>query len=251
MRRLILLTGVLALPSVSALAAPSDLAAVPCQGWAADIPRVGPGIDDLSCYAFQAVAGELIEASCSAEGVALNGVPYPMSCRVYFGPAGASASEAYGVGSLLQSTQSTGAYTFAVAYDGRQSFFADEKFQFQVVSRPTCVADANSLCLGDWRFRVSATYVAADGSLRNAMPVPLTTDSGYFYFFDASNVELVLKVLDACASDGEWWVFAAGLTDVGVTLTVLDTTTHAQKVYTNPAGQAFAPIQDTAAFPCP
>ena len=30
------------------------------------------------------------------------------------------------------------------------------------------------------------------------MGVPLTSDSGYFWFFDADNIELVVKVLDAC-----------------------------------------------------
>ena len=82
------------------------------------------------------------------------------------------------------------------------------------------------------------------------MGVSLTGDSGYFWFFDAANIELVVKVLDACTL-GNFWVFAGGLTNVGVTLIVEDTQTGASKTYTNPIGTAFAPLQDTKAFSCP
>lgn len=61
-----------------------------------------------------------------------------------------------------------------------------------------------------------------------ATPVQLTGDTGYFWFFNASNVELVVKVLDACHF-GRFWVFAGGLTNVDVDLTVTDTATGAVK----------------------
>ena len=47
------------------------------------------------------------------------------------------------------------------------------------------------------------------------------------------------------------WFFAAGLTNVEVTMTVTDTYSGISKTYTNPAGTPFAPIQDTGTFPCP
>ena len=34
-------------------------------------------------------------------------------------------------------------------------------------------------------------------------------------------------------------------------MTVTDTETGVQKIYTNPLGTAFVPLQDTAAFACP
>src|SRR5205807_4105842 len=43
-------------------------------------------------------------------------------------------------------------------------------------------------------------------------------------------------------------VFAGGLTDVNVVLTVRDTVTGTTRTYTNPSGTAFQPIQDTDAF---
>ena len=81
---------------------------------------------------------------------------------------------------------------------------------------------------------------------------PLTADTGYFWFFDSANVEMVIKVLRGCAVNGNYWVFAGGLTDVQTVLTVRDTRTGDVKTYTNPRGRAFQPIQDIDAFPsCP
>ena len=82
----------------------------------------------------------------------------------------------------------------------------------------------------------------------------LTADTGGdFWFFNSANVEVVTKVLNGCGlSPGNYWVFSAGLTNVGVTLTYTDMMTGAVKTYTNPAGAAFEPVQDTRAFAtCP
>jgi hypothetical protein len=47
-------------------------------------------------------------------------------------------------------------------------------------------------------------------------------------------------------------VFAGGLTDVQVELTVVDTATGAPQTYLNTQGTPFQPIQDTSAFAsCP
>jgi hypothetical protein len=82
--------------------------------------------------------------------------------------------------------------------------------------------------------------------------VELTADSGYFYFFNSANIEIVIKVLNACALNQRYWVFAAGLTNVEVNLRVVDTQTGTVKTYLNPIQTAFAPVQDTDAFAtCP
>ena len=44
------------------------------------------------------------------------------------------------------------------------------------------------------------------------------------------------------------WVFAAGLTDVEVSLTITDQQTGSTRTYSNAQGTPFAPIQDTAAL---
>jgi hypothetical protein len=115
----------------------------------------------------------------------------------------------------------------------------------------TCNPDATKVCSQGGRFAIVATFDAGNGNMGAAHAMQLSIDSGYFWFFDASNPEVVVKVVDGCGLGGHFWVFAAGLTNVRVVLTVIDTQTGAAKVYTNPAGTAFAPIQDAAAFSCP
>jgi hypothetical protein len=116
-------------------------------------------------------------------------------------------------------------------------------------SSATCTPTPTALCLAAGRFRVEASWRTAVAS-GQALASPLTADTGTFTFFDAANVEAVVKVLDACSFPGapRFWVFAAGLTNVEVVLTVTDTRTGAVKTYTNPLNHAFQPIQDTAAF---
>lgn len=102
--------------------------------------------------------------------------------------------------------------------------------------------------LGD-RFRVSADWRTADGVSGTATAVPLTGETGLFWFFSPGNVELVVKVLDACVPPFErFWVYASGLTDVEVDLTVEDTWTGQSKTYLRPRGSLFAPLADTGTF---
>ena len=115
-----------------------------------------------------------------------------------------------------------------------------------------CVQDASTLCLSNDRYRVTAQWQKTDGTSGNGNAISLTSDSGYFWFFDPSNIELITKVLNACGLNANYWVFGAGLTNVKVTVDVLDTSTGVSEQYVNPLGTAFQPIQDTAAFPtCP
>ncbi len=115
-----------------------------------------------------------------------------------------------------------------------------------------CTPDATTLCLNDGRFQVRARWQVRSGDSGQANAIALTPDTGYFWFFDQNNVEAVIKVLDACPINGNFWAFAAGLTDVEVVLTVTDTETGTIKIYDNPLGTPFAPIQDTQAFDtCP
>lgn len=108
------------------------------------------------------------------------------------------------------------------------------------------------LSLNDDRFEVYVTWQTSDGGTGSGQPVRLTRDTGYFWFFDPENVELVVKVLNACEPFGRFWVFAAGLTDVAVEVTVVDTATGATFDFSNPQGQAFQPVQATDAFAtCP
>ncbi|HEX2225023.1 MAG TPA: choice-of-anchor Q domain-containing protein, partial [Thermoanaerobaculia bacterium] len=112
-----------------------------------------------------------------------------------------------------------------------------------------CVNGGASLCLNDGRFRVTAAWRTNQGQSGQGQAVRLTDDSGYFWFFDPANVEVTLKVLDACTlTPRRFWFFASGLTNVEVTLTVTDTVTGQVKTYVNPLNRNFRPIFDTNAF---
>ena len=114
-----------------------------------------------------------------------------------------------------------------------------------------CVPSDTRLCLNGGRFQVEAQWTA-NGTTGPGHAVSLTSDTGYFWFFNAANIEAVVKVLNACALNQRYWFFAGGLTDVKVHLTVTDTRTGAVKAYDNPRGTPFRPIQDTGAFAtCP
>ena len=112
-------------------------------------------------------------------------------------------------------------------------------------------ADA-ALPLRSGRFQVAVSWKTPEGQAGAGHAVPLTADSGLFWFFNQANIELIVKVLDGCGVNGHYWVFAGGLTDVEATVVVTDTTTGASRTYTNPQGTAFKPVQDTQAFgSCP
>jgi predicted esterase len=123
-------------------------------------------------------------------------------------------------------------------------------------SRPgpsaACEAGATRLCLQKGRFRAEVTWDAQGSSGSGQTVANPSPDSGLFWFFSPDNWELMVKVLDGCALNGRYWVFAAGTTNVHYVLTVTDTATGAVARYENPAGKAAAAVTDTNAFQtCP
>jgi hypothetical protein len=164
------------------------------------------------------------------------------SCPILPPPGPAVVRIEDGIGSLAP-----GAYRLRYLFEGVE--IATHEFTVGH-ALGSCRPDVDVLCLGDRRFEVQATW-EADGQAGKGQAGEVRRDTGRLSFFSPGNVELVVKVLDACALDGRFWVFAGGLTNLRVTLTVTDTTTGAVRTYENPAGTAFKPIQDTAAFACP
>lgn len=110
-----------------------------------------------------------------------------------------------------------------------------------------CGPTVGTLCLSQKRFEVSATYRNQGGS-GTAKAISLSDSSGFFTFDNPDSVELVVKVLNACSFTPNIWVFAGGLTNQEVTLTVTDTKTGAVRTYFNPLGTTFVTVTDTAAF---
>jgi hypothetical protein len=110
-----------------------------------------------------------------------------------------------------------------------------------------CKTVASTLVLNDCRFGLNVEWTDSRGRTGRGTPVSLTNDTGYFWFFNAANVELVIKVLDARSINGSFWVFYGALSNVDYTLTVSDSLTGEVKVYRNRSG-SFASVGDTAAF---
>lgn len=120
-------------------------------------------------------------------------------------------------------------------------------------SEGSCVPSTTALCLNRDRFKVGVTWTITGGATGPGIAVRLAEDTGSFWFFGPNNLELLIKVLDACVpSFNRYWVFAGGITDVGTVITVTDTKTSTVKTYTNPLGRPFPPMLDTDAFAtCP
>ncbi len=111
-----------------------------------------------------------------------------------------------------------------------------------------CVPGPSTLCLNQGRFQVDVDWTTQGGSGVGTVDAFQSADSGLFWFFSPENLELLIKVLDACTINDRFWVFAAATTDVQYTLNVTDTVTGAQRQYFNAAGNAADAVTDTDAF---
>jgi ELWxxDGT repeat protein len=119
--------------------------------------------------------------------------------------------------------------------------------QSVVAATGVCEPAPTRLCLNGDRFAVEATWKDFQGNAGMGKVVKLTADTGYFWFFNQENVEVVLKVLNGLPVNGHHWVFYGALSSVEYTLTVTDTATGIRKTYKNASG-SMASVADTGAF---
>lgn len=174
------------------------------------------------------------------------------SSEATFSPVGSIGPNvtALAVNILLSGTT----YFFRLRADGPggTSAYSNVASATTLSSDSPCTPTATAICLNGGRFRVQAMFLTPQGQNGLANTVKLTDDSGYLWFFGATNIEAVIKVLDGCAVNNRYWLFAGGLTNVRVMLTVTDTVRGSSATYLNQQGPAFQPIQDTGAFAtCP
>ena len=93
---------------------------------------------------------------------------------------------------------------------------------------------AGALCLLHDRFRITATWQNQfDGSSGTAGATPASDISGFLYFSNPSNTELVVKVVDFGDVVKFFW---GQLTNFHYTIKVLDTANNVTKTYTNTPG---------------
>ncbi len=119
--------------------------------------------------------------------------------------------------------------------------------QRTVPVKAACAPSSTRLCLNGGRFAVEVAWKDFSGHTGAGQAVELTGDTGWFWFFSNTNVEVVLKVLDGTPVNGHHWVFYGALSNVEYTVTVTDTQTGQVKIYKNASGQ-LSSIADTDAF---
>lgn len=107
---------------------------------------------------------------------------------------------------------------------------------------------APTLSLLGGRFAIEAQWDTGDHQ-GFGTPVVLTNEVGTFWFFNSDNVELIVKVHEACVDPYQrYWVFVAGLTNVAVDLRVRDLVAGFEHTYHSSSGDAFPTILDTGTF---
>lgn len=143
-----------------------------------------------------------------------------------------------------------GASLESAAADPNPGSDPETTIQNLVPNTVACGGAENALCLADGRFRVEVDWTNFQGESGSGFGGNLTPETGALFFFDEANVEMLVKVLDACAINNRFWLFAGALTNVGVEMSVTDTTTGASQVYANQLGTHFEAITDTQSFPC-
>jgi hypothetical protein len=114
-----------------------------------------------------------------------------------------------------------------------------------------CLPESDVLCLNQDRFAVRVQWQDFQGGSGVGQAVPFRDDTGLFWFFHPENVELTVKVLDACGPFGHFWVFIASGSTVEYEIRVTDTVDDETAIYRNALGQVPLLIPDTAAFACP
>jgi hypothetical protein len=121
-------------------------------------------------------------------------------------------------------------------------------------SSTSCTVSATNMCLFDrfaarLEFRSSASAPFSLGQVS----ILETEQSGLFFFANPANLEMLVKMVNACGSaTPRYWVFLSATTNVEFILTVIDTQTGFVRRYKNPLNNPAAPVQDTDAFAtCP
>ena len=147
-------------------------------------------------------------------------------------------------------------YTFRLrlrARSGRVSSWSDEiSVTTGAVSGP-CRSGAQYLCLSQGRFEIQAHWKDHNREgvygLGSAVPIDVSDESGMFWFFSNSNIELVVKTLDGSKLNGHYWVFFGALSDVEYWVTVRDTAGGGRRTYHNPPAENCGQSDITAFLP--
>jgi hypothetical protein len=119
-------------------------------------------------------------------------------------------------------------------------------------SKALCFTTDTNLCLLG-RFVVVAVWdnpYSDPNAVFTAGAIQLTSESGYMWFDSPTNMEIPLKLLNFC-QEGTFKVFAAGLSDFGVNIGIIDQVSGTQVNYINDDKNTFNTIIDESPpWPC-
>jgi len=179
----------------------------------------------------------------------------PTAAHIHLAERGAEGDVVVDLGSPVSPIEASVEFTIASRVN---AFFAGELYvNVHSEDEPdgeirgqmeSCIEGPNTLCLNDGRFTVQVDWQSNTDNGKG-VAVKETGDSGLFWFFRPSNLEMLVKVLNACGVNQRYWVFLAATTNVGYQVAVTDNRTGFFKTYTNTKGQAAEPVLDTGAFP--
>jgi lysyl endopeptidase len=116
------------------------------------------------------------------------------------------------------------------------------------VTPQACSPNDTTLCLVNKRFSVTVAWNDGGSQGGSGHALPYTDATGLFWFSSNDNVEMLVKVLDACGLNNRIWVFGAAATTLAYDITVLDNHTGTTKVYHHDNGKAATAVADTSAF---
>lgn len=165
--------------------------------------------------------------------------------------AGANATQA-----VVSGLDPSAFYLFRVRATGgtTSSAFSNEAGAATLGNVISCVAGPETLCLNNGRFKAELDWrTSTDAGAGQVVPLPSAPDSGLFFFFSPTNIELLIKVLNACVPPfNRYWTFYSATTNVEFAVVVTDTQSGKTRGYFNPLGRTAPPVQDVDAFAtCP
>jgi hypothetical protein len=159
-------------------------------------------------------------------------------------PAGRNFSETFSLGPLAPGT-----WTLEAVFNEQQPAAAIRTLDVEFSER--------RLYLHGLLFSVAVEWSTPDGTRKGeAYAVPTSLDSGYLWFFNATNPEVYVKILDGTAVNGHWWVFISSTTNLEFKvhvsyLQILEPPFGIGKTYVSPAGANRNFIDTTFFAPAP
>jgi hypothetical protein len=134
---------------------------------------------------------------------------------------------------------------------GQTIFMLDDVSLVVSTSSGSCTPDANTLCLFGSRFKVTAQYQSYGSSTYStATATGFSDNTGFFTTVTPGNVDVVVKLVNFCSLNNSWSAYIGGTTDLGVRVSILDTNTNNTYTASNPLGNPWSLIRQTA-FQCP